>query len=579
MTAKPFVERYWKAIAVQLIGIVIAAALVTVLIGYPVGDNPFTGKTATRHLTFIAVNDIYRIDGVGNGAAGGLTRVRTLRRWIERDAPNAILLHAGDFLAPSLASKVFKGEHMIEAMNGLDGDDKAFDERMFVAFGNHEFDDSRCTQSPAPLIARVAASQFRWLGVNLDVSRCESMKTLFDQKQVVRDGVVLDVNGVKLGLFGIALTPDKNGAPKFPDYENEIVAARRALKALRARGAEFVLALTHLPREDDEALLRELAPEGLDFIAGGHDHNSMVLHDRDGAVRGVKADSDARSAWRIDIDVPAQGKPAIRAQLIALNEAIPPDAALETIAQNWNAKTDVRICADLKPSQPPGCLAVKVGTTQTVIELEETANRMKETGFGDWLADLIRERAGADFAFINSGSLGLGEDVLPGTPLLRRHIADIFRYDSVIAVRSVKVKALCEGLRKGFNVPGQGAWPHISGARVEIRRVPGQPAAVTVLGFAAHADLTCGSDASLTVATVPFMLCANDGYPLMADDTIGPGQSCESALAANPWNETGDFRRLPLLLSGMTEAAIREAGDAGIRPETDGRVHIIEGAK
>ena len=52
---------------------------------------------------------------------------------------------------PRSKSRVFKGEQMIDAMNNLDGDPKKFDARMFVAFGNHEFDDSNCNKSPAPL--------------------------------------------------------------------------------------------------------------------------------------------------------------------------------------------------------------------------------------------------------------------------------------------------------------------------------------------------------------------------------------------------------------------------------------------
>ena len=112
-------------------------------------------QPAERRVTFIAVNDIYRLDGIAEGKSGGLGRVRTLRTWIERDAPDALLLHAGDFLSPSLIGKVFKGEQMIDAMNNLDGDPKAFDARMFVAFGNHEFDDSRCNKADSPLDKRV----------------------------------------------------------------------------------------------------------------------------------------------------------------------------------------------------------------------------------------------------------------------------------------------------------------------------------------------------------------------------------------------------------------------------------------
>src|SRR5206468_1133839 len=112
------------------------------------------------------------LEGVGEREIGGLLRLRTLRKWIERDAPNLILLHAGDFLAPALVSSELHGKPMVDVMNNLDGDSRAFDHRMFVTFGNHEFDDSKCTDQDAPLNARVVQSQFTWLAANLDFSKC-----------------------------------------------------------------------------------------------------------------------------------------------------------------------------------------------------------------------------------------------------------------------------------------------------------------------------------------------------------------------------------------------------------------------
>ena len=85
-----------------------------------------------RVATILAVNDIYRIAGVGEKQIGGLHRLRTLRKTVEKEAGKVLLLHAGDFLSPSLESRVFKGEQMIDAMNNLDGDPKKFDARMFV---------------------------------------------------------------------------------------------------------------------------------------------------------------------------------------------------------------------------------------------------------------------------------------------------------------------------------------------------------------------------------------------------------------------------------------------------------------
>src|SRR3990172_6959569 len=173
---------------------VLIAAFIVV---HSVADNAAGNRQSqqsARRLTILAINDVYRLEGVAEGKSGGLTRLRTLRKWIERDAPNAILLHAGDFLSPSLISREFKGASMVDIMNRLDGEPDGFDSRMFVTFGNHEFDISKCGDANPPLNARVAESQFIWLAANLDFQKCAGMRGMLDRKHVSRDGVVIAVD-------------------------------------------------------------------------------------------------------------------------------------------------------------------------------------------------------------------------------------------------------------------------------------------------------------------------------------------------------------------------------------------------
>lgn len=83
------------------------------------GVGPVLSLTLTRadsvspseSITLLAVNDIYRVEGVDNGGRGGLARLRTLRAELETQNPgHVVLLHAGDLIFPSLLSRMFKGE-------------------------------------------------------------------------------------------------------------------------------------------------------------------------------------------------------------------------------------------------------------------------------------------------------------------------------------------------------------------------------------------------------------------------------------------------------------------------------------
>jgi 2',3'-cyclic-nucleotide 2'-phosphodiesterase (5'-nucleotidase family) len=528
-----------------------------------------------RHLTFIAVNDIYRLDGVGDDKKGGLARLRTLRKTIERDAPNAFLLHAGDFLAPSLISKVFKGKQMIDIMNRLDGDSSAFDHRMFVVFGNHEFDDSRCNDKGAVLEARVLESQFTWLNANLDFSNCWMMRSLSDQKNVKKNGVVMDVNNVKVGLFGIGLTPDKmesKRTERYPNYADDLDAARRSIEYLKARGAEFIVALTHLPQSADEELLNELGTNGLDMLVGGHEHSASVFQDRKLQAWGFKSDSDALTARRIEVELPRQGRPKIKNyDLIRLDEIYPPDADIAERAKVWSARAEADICKNERELDNPDCLSDPIGSTQAAIELRESASRTGETGFGDWLADQLLAHTDADVAIVTAGLLGLDSELAAGTKLRARHIVEMFRYDDdVVAARSFPATMVCEALRHGFASPGAGAWPHISGAKVKIQLPQRTGNAVEVTGFTKFPQLDCTSKDLIKVASMPFVLCGNDSYPFRPDEH---GKTCIADLNKNPYIQD-PTKRMParVKLGRLAEQGIKDAGDTGINPKTDGRV-------
>jgi 2',3'-cyclic-nucleotide 2'-phosphodiesterase (5'-nucleotidase family) len=439
---------------------------------------------------------------------------------------------------------------------------------MFVTFGNHEFDISTCTNPNPSLNARVEESQFTWLAANLDFPNCAGMKGMLERKNVKKDGVIVDVDGVKLGLFGIGQTPDQAGGPTFPGDEKALPAARRSIAYLRERGAEAIVAITHLSRAEDEDLIRQLTEAGLDLVVGGHDHANMVLTDAQGVARGFKADSDARTAWRIDVHLVPGSRPRVEAQLIALNEAIAPDNDVATIGKtNW-AKAEAEICrrraATMNAPYKEGCLAERIGRTQTAIELEETSNRMHETGFGDWLADLAVKASGADVAFVNSGMLGLGEDLDAGAELLLQHVIDIIRFDDVVAVEEFPARQVCAAIAHGFAVPGLGAWPHVSGLDVEVTRGRERNVAV-VKGFrGGKAGVSCDSDAPIKVAAPPYLLCSGDDYTFLPKR-----QGCVRELSKSATDKGGQ------LFSAVLEAAIRAAGAGGIKPEKDGRIKFI----
>jgi hypothetical protein len=69
------------------------------------------------HFKILQLNDVYKIEGLQNGAVGGLARIRAVRKQLEADGAPVLLLHAGDLLFPSVASKYLGAVHYCSETN------------------------------------------------------------------------------------------------------------------------------------------------------------------------------------------------------------------------------------------------------------------------------------------------------------------------------------------------------------------------------------------------------------------------------------------------------------------------------
>ncbi|MEZ4267967.1 MAG: hypothetical protein R3F39_16470 [Myxococcota bacterium] len=92
-------------------------------------------------------------------------------------------------------------------------------------------------------------------------------------KPVFEDHIIVESGGVKVGVFGITL----EAVPATPVFErgrpwrimNPEAVAKTEVAALKAAGAQIVIALAHLPDRDIDTLAK--AVPGIDFVLGGND--------------------------------------------------------------------------------------------------------------------------------------------------------------------------------------------------------------------------------------------------------------------------------------------------------------------
>jgi 2',3'-cyclic-nucleotide 2'-phosphodiesterase (5'-nucleotidase family) len=428
----------------------------------PRGPNSGDGS-----FTILHVNDVYRLEGLEQGARGGFARVRTLRADLERQGP-VLMLHGGDFLFPSVIGKYLRGRAMIEAMNRLDGDATAFDGRLFATYGNHEFDD----KDPGLVLGRVAQSDFTWLTANVEYKTSpDAAPEPFDER-VRRSSQmsVLELGGIRVGLFG--LTIDDERAP-WLDYGAEAATrsrrVREILDALRAQGAQAIVAVTHQNIDQDEALAREF-PE-IDLVCGGHEHMALEakIEHADGRVtRVVKADADAITALVIRVTRKA-GQLTVEPEWRTLDGTVASDPAMAAFVGESMERLSQAILRSTGKTWD-----TLYATTENALEGLEPKIRTRETALGNFLSDVLRERLKADFGFVNGGAIRINDDIPAGGMVRAYELEGIFYFPNRAVAFEVSGQQVLAMLRNSVERAeiGEGRFLQVSGLRFRYRPVP-----------------------------------------------------------------------------------------------------------
>ena len=233
---------------------------VTLSIAACAATPEFTAEKTTG-LTFIHLNDTYRVGAVEDGKLGGFGRVVTMVREAQAEGREVRVLHGGDLLYPSLESQLWNGLQMVEALNYID----ALAPVYFVA-GNHEFDP----RTPEHLVNALRESKFDWLGDNYRFNTGDAAADV-----MLQSSFTFDHDGKTIGIFALTSHVDDGGNDRdyVPVDRNYLGVAERVIEDFESQGVDLIIGLTHLYMSTDRqvAKLRENHPT-LAFVVGGHDH-------------------------------------------------------------------------------------------------------------------------------------------------------------------------------------------------------------------------------------------------------------------------------------------------------------------
>ncbi|HET9698600.1 MAG TPA: bifunctional UDP-sugar hydrolase/5'-nucleotidase, partial [Terriglobales bacterium] len=335
-----------------------------------------------------------------DGTLGGLPKAASIVAYEKAQNNQAIFVHAGDIMDGDFFFDEHLGAAELQLLKsvGLDA----------MTLGNHDFRlgpdflasvlNSAWPSNPVPI-----------LGTNLDTST----STL--NPWIVRT-TLKEVNGVKLGFFGLTLP---NGALANPKPVKVLpylsTVAPEAVSLLRASGAQVVVCLAHIGM----AASRELAINvpGIDVIVNGHDNAVLAQPEQvpypGGTTLIVSAGNHYRWVGRLRLAVNRNQIRLLDYDLLSADAATPVLPSVQTKIKHL--QTDI-------VARYGNVYDEQLALASRDITPAWTANsQRRDTALGDFFADAYRARTGTDIALEAIGFLG---DAIPRGPVVG---ADILR--------------------------------------------------------------------------------------------------------------------------------------------------------
>ncbi len=222
-------------------------------------------------ITILHTNDTHsQIDPVSDsdktwGGRGGVARRATLVKRIRKENPNTLMVDAGDVFQGTPYFNFYKGEVEYKSMSLIGYD--------VVTLGNHDFDNG-----VNALAAAMKFANFEFVSTNYDVRG-----TVLEAR--VKPYAVRTLGGVRIGLFGLGISPDNLITPQnFQGvrYMDPVQMARGVVRLLREQEkCQLVVGMSHLgyyanPKNNEIGDSQVAAQvSGIDFIASGHTHTFM----------------------------------------------------------------------------------------------------------------------------------------------------------------------------------------------------------------------------------------------------------------------------------------------------------------
>ncbi len=417
---------------------------------------------------------------------GGYARIaRLIQEQRALKGNRLLLVDAGDFSMGTLFHTTFMMEAAELRLMGEMGYD-------VTTFGNHDFDFHndglaamlRIARSKGGALPAIVASNVVFSGAAAE----NALKEAFRQYPV-RDYIVLERDGLRIGLFGLMGKDAADDAPfaRPVTFADPVTNSRRVVDILKNREkVDVIICLSHSgtsavkKHSEDEILAREV-PQ-IDVIISGHTHTVLTRPIIIGKTIIVSAGCYGEFMGMLDLDCTSnEGVKATSYALKPVTADLPEDPRLA--ADILKAKQAV----DLEYLAPFGYRYDQV-IAEAGFNLEPLSSiyaNPRETGLGNMITDAYRYAAekaeGKNYEYIHlvidplglirdsfrQGriavsdvfgvlSLGLGTDGVAGYPLVAVYIRgeemkDLLEVHTSVATRKTDAHFQLSGIKLMYN--------------------------------------------------------------------------------------------------------------------------------
>ncbi len=285
-------------------------------------NNRFTADTV--YLTILHINDWHGWLEPHDGRGGAATYMGYFKQeGFNASDDSFLLLNGGDENTGPAVATLTQGESMMDVMNAMNF--------TASAIGNHEFD-----YGIDWLNYRQNIANFPLLSCNIyDVGTT-------DLANFTIPWVVQEHAGIQVGIVGLTTTATYTAAhPKYTqyyDFGNYETALRNNVPAMRAAGADIIIALTHVVPNELKSLAADVADLNISVFLGGHGGTPTVTEVSGSIV--AMAGHYAQQYIRIDLEVDATLDPKVvvsqSGYLVANTEGgVTPDAEIQQVVDYW----------------------------------------------------------------------------------------------------------------------------------------------------------------------------------------------------------------------------------------------------